>query len=205
MASYEEEDDDDDGNLKAPNQMLTSLPRAHAAQHHYAPNLAHRTSHDGYVETIKEGSTSKGKKPETNIFGSHKGPVKGRKWDHVRDAEPVIVRGGDSPTASPWVPFIKASMYAPASNEDRKIVTPEFLQQQTPGYARPWIGDLEQNEGSEKFSAIFTSKKKRKNLLTRIQVCLWPDLKSFVDVRSDLFSCTRLFLSSSDSQSSQLQ
>ncbi|KAG4430351.1 hypothetical protein IFR05_014170 [Cadophora sp. M221] len=168
VASYEEEEDDD--NPKGPRQMLSSLPRAHAAQHHYAPALSHRTSHDGYVETIKEGSI--GKKPDTGFFGGHREPVKGRKWDHVRDAEPVIMQGGDVPTASPWVPFIKSSMYAPAPYEDRKIVTPEFLQQQTPGYERPWRGDMEQGEGSEKFSALMYSKKKRKSLLVRFQRAL---------------------------------
>ncbi|KAH9221330.1 hypothetical protein DL95DRAFT_328020 [Leptodontidium sp. 2 PMI_412] len=170
VASYEEEEDDD--NPKGPNQMLSSLPRAHAAQHHYAPTLSHRTSHDGYVETIKEGSIGKGKKPETGFFGGHREPVKGRKWDHVRDAEPVIMQGGDVPTASPWVPFIKSSMYAPSPYEDRKIVTPEFLQQQTPGYERPWRGDMEQGEGSEKFSALMYSKKKQKSLLVRFQRAL---------------------------------
>lgn len=61
-------------------------------------------------------------------------------------------------------------MYAPSQNEDRKIVTPEFLQQQTPGYDRPWRGDLEAGEDSEKFSSLLYSKKKRKTLLKRIQV-----------------------------------
>ncbi|KAG4415131.1 hypothetical protein IFR04_011723 [Cadophora malorum] len=169
VASYEEEDD---GNPKAPSQMISSLPRAHAAQHHYAPgpSFARRTSQDGFVETVKEGSNAK--KPETGFFGGHREPVKGRKWDHIRDAEPVIMQGGDIPTASPWVPFIRSSMYAPAPNEDRKIVTPEFLQQQTPGYERPWRGDLEQGEGSEKFSALIYSKKKRKSLLVRFQRAL---------------------------------
>jgi len=172
VASYEEEDD---GNPKAPSQMISSLPRAHAAQHHYAPgpSFARRTSQDGFVETVKEGSNAK--KPETGFFGGHREPVKGRKWDHIRDAEPVIMQGGDIPTASPWVPFIRSSMYAPAPNEDRKIVTPEFLQQQTPGYERPWRGDLEQGEGSEKFSALIYSKKKRKSLLVRFQVCIDTD------------------------------
>lgn len=74
------------------------------------------------------------------------------------------------PSSSQWVPFIKASTYAPAQNEDRRIVTPEFLQQQTPGYNRPWRGDLENGDDSEKFSAMFYSRKKRKTLVKRAQV-----------------------------------
>ncbi|CZT43643.1 uncharacterized protein RSE6_03709 [Rhynchosporium secalis] len=173
VASYEEEDGD---SPKASSQLLSAPPRAHAAQHHYAPNapnapiLATRMSHDGYIETIREGSAIK--KTETGFFGGVKEPVRGRKWDHVRDAEPVIMQGGDVPTASPWIPFIKSSMYAPTTNEDRKIVTPEFLQQQTPGYNRPWRGDLEQGEGSEKYSTHLHSKKKRKTFLVRSQRAL---------------------------------
>lgn len=112
------------------------------------------------------------KKPETGFFGGHKEPVKGRKWDHARDADPVIVQSGDVPVRSPWVPFIKSSMYAPAQDEDRRLVTPEFLQQQTPGYAKPWRGDLEVGEENEKFSALFRSKKKRKTIFKRLQVWL---------------------------------
>ncbi|PBP24749.1 hypothetical protein BUE80_DR004306 [Diplocarpon rosae] len=164
VASYEDEDDVPIN--KATDRLLSPLPRAHSAQHHYTPtDPTRRESKDGYVDLIDERTNQK----ETGFFGGHKGPVKGRKWDHIRDSEPVIVQGGDLPTSSPWVPFIKSSMYAPARNEDRKVVTPEFLQQQTPGYDKPWRGDAENGEGSEKFSTLLYSKKKRKTLLGRIQ------------------------------------
>ncbi|KAI6716569.1 hypothetical protein JHW43_000828 [Diplocarpon mali] len=164
VASYEDEDDVPIN--KATDRMLSSLPRAHSAQHHHSPtNPMRRESKDGFVDLIDERIIQK----ETGFFGGHKGPVKGRKWDHLRDSEPVIMQDGDFPASSSWVPFIKSSMYAPAQNENRTIVTPEFLQQQTPGYDKPWRGDAENGDGSEKFSALLYSKKKRKTMLSRVQ------------------------------------
>ncbi|EKD18715.1 uncharacterized protein L3040_002141 [Drepanopeziza brunnea f. sp. 'multigermtubi'] len=161
VASYE--DEDDIPSSQPSDRVLSSLPRAHSAQHHYAPtNPTRRISQDGFIDSIDEETKAKN---ETGFFGGHREPVKGRKWDHIRDSEPVIMHEADMPSSSAWVPFIKSSMYAPARNEDRKIVTPEFLRQQTPGYDKPWRGDLENGEESEKFSTLLYSKKKRKTLL----------------------------------------
>ena len=62
-------------------------------------------------------------------------------------------------------------MYGPALSEDGKLVDEEFLQQQTPGYQKPWRGDLEGNEDSEKLTGLLHLRKQRRSLIKRLQVC----------------------------------
>lgn len=106
-----------------------------------------------------------GKKPETGFFGSQ--PVRGRKWDHRRDGDPVIMRASDQ-NASPWRQYIKASMYGPGPAESERV-DEEFLRQQTPGYDTPWVGDLEGGD-SEKLSGLLRSKRRRRGFFKTIQV-----------------------------------
>ena len=127
-------------------------------------------SQDGYVDTyddVSHGGLEK--KPETGFFGGHKGPVKGRKWDHARDGDPVIMQS--LPTSSAWRLFVKSSMYGPALEEDGKRVDEEFLQQQTPGYQKPWRGDLEGSDDPEKFAGLLHNKKKQRSMMQKAQVC----------------------------------
>ena len=110
------------------------------------------------------------KRTETGFFG-HKEPVRGRKWDHARDGEPVIMKSGIPQHSSPWGTFIKSSMYGPPLSESAKRVDEEFLRQQTPGYEKPWRGDLESNEDPDStFTGLLYSKKKRRTFINRFQV-----------------------------------
>jgi hypothetical protein len=110
------------------------------------------------------------KKPETGFFGGQKQPVRGRKWDHARNGDPVIMQSGATPNSSPWRTYIKSSMYGPGLVEDGKLVDEEFLNQQTPGYEKPWRGDIEGNDGPETLAGLFYNKKQQKSLLKRWQV-----------------------------------
>ena len=145
-------------------------------------------SQDGYVDNfddVSQGGLEK--KPETGFFGGHREPVKGRKWDHARDGDPVIMQS--LPTSSPWRTYIKSSMYGPAQEEDGKLVDPKFLQQQTPGYQKPWRGDLEDPGDPEK--GILHNRKKQRSIIRKIQVGhLSTQCKSFADKHSTTSSCT---------------
>lgn len=158
--------------MKPSDRLLSSPSRAHSAAHPHTPtNPSRRISQDGYVddyEDVLSGTNSK--KPETGFFGGHREPVKGRKWDHAREGDPVIMQSGVIPTSSPWRAYIKSSMYGPSSSEDGKIVDEDFLREQTPGYNKPWRGDIESNDDPEKVSSIIHSRKKRKSLMKRVQV-----------------------------------
>ncbi|KAN0104699.1 hypothetical protein V8E51_010444 [Hyaloscypha variabilis] len=150
-----------------PTDRLIAPSRAHPPQHQFAPsNPPRRMSQDGYVDTFDDVSHGGlGKKAETGFFGGHKEPVKGRKWDHARDGDPVIMQS--LPTSSPWRMYIKSSMYGPAQDEDGKVVDPRFLQQQTPGYQNPWRGDLEHNGDPEK--GLLHNRKKQRSTIRKIQ------------------------------------
>ncbi|KAH8784235.1 hypothetical protein F5882DRAFT_404631 [Hyaloscypha sp. PMI_1271] len=148
-----------------PTDRLLAPSRVHPPQHQFVPsNLARRMSQDGFVDTYDDVSGLE-KKPETGFFGGHKEPVKGRKWDHARDGDPVIMQSLS--TSSPWRMYIKSSMYGPAQGEDGKVVNPNFLQQQTPGYQKPWRGDLERNGDPEK--GLLHNKKKQKSMMRKVQ------------------------------------
>ena len=146
ISSFEE----GDGELITANpthHILSAPSRAHAAEHHYAPTqLTRKVSQDGYVDEYDEAARGLlEKKAKTRFFGKHQEPVRGRKWDHVRESEPVILQAGtQNPTK--WAAYIKSSMYGPQIGEDSELVSNDVLQQQTPGYEKPWRGDLESND-----------------------------------------------------------
>jgi hypothetical protein len=146
--------------------------RAHSAQHHHSPiPTPRRTSQDGYVDTYDDALHGVAeKKSETGFWGGHREPVRGRKWDHKRDGDPIILQSDAVPRMSPWRTYVKSTMYGPALEEDRRPVDEEFLQQQTPGYEKPWRGDLEGNAESDTLVGIFHNKKRQKSLLKRLQV-----------------------------------
>jgi len=129
-------------------------------------------SQDGYVDTYDDASHGMNeKKTDTGFFGGHREPVRGRKWDHARDGDPVIMQSGVLPTSSPWRTYIRSSMYGPSLTEDGKMVNEDFLRQQTPGYEKPWRGDLEGNEDPDTLSGLLHSKKKQRSLIKRLQAC----------------------------------
>jgi len=61
-------------------------------------------------------------------------------------------------------------MYGPPLDEDAERVDNEILQQQTPGYQRPWRGDLEGVDDPEKhIRGLIHSKKQRRTVVKRFQ------------------------------------
>lgn len=111
------------------------------------------------------------KKQETKIFGGKRLPVKGRKWDHARDKAPVILQASKAPVTGPeWRTYIKSSQYGPGLSEDGKQVDEDFLRNQTPGYEKPWRGDIEDEDDPEKYGNIFRNRKKQRSLYARMKV-----------------------------------
>lgn len=63
--------------------------------------------------------------------------MRGRKWDHLRSAEPVIVAGYSPVTAQPamaWQEFIHSSAWGHMPNEKSEVVDPDFLNQLQPTF-----------------------------------------------------------------------
>lgn len=156
-----------------PKKVSTPL-RIHPAQHNSTPTQAsRRISLDGYVDSDEDTYNAiSDKKVESGFFGGLREPVRGRKWDHARDAEPVIVRSGVQPNTAVWRTFVKASTYGVPGGEDRKLVDQTFLNNLTPGYDRPWCGDLEKgiNGDDDNITSLIYNKKKRETFIKRVQV-----------------------------------
>ena len=165
-------EDGEDVSSKPTDRLLSSPSRSHPAQHHYTPsNTARRMSQDGFVDTYDDAAHGMAeKKTDTGFFGGHREPVKGRKWDHARDGDPVIMQSGVLPTSSPWRTFVKASMYGPGMSEDVEKKNAKFLRDQTPGYEKPWRGDLESNDDPDTLSNLLHNKKRQRSLFKRVQV-----------------------------------
>jgi len=126
-----------------------------------------RRSQDGYVDSDNDTSEeTPAKSPERGFFGGSKEPDKGRKWDHARQGDPVILQAGGS---SPWKTFVKSSMYGPALDEDGRRVDESFLEEQTPGYVQPWRGDVEGGD-PEKALGLTRRKIRQRMWYQRIQV-----------------------------------
>lgn len=74
--------------------------------------------------------------------------IRGRKWDHLRTAEPVILSGYDAVTAQrreAWRDFVQSSRWGRSPNERSHIVDPEKLDELQPGLNT----DLELNLGDK--------------------------------------------------------
>ena len=67
-----------------------------------------------------------------------KGANRGRKWDHLRSAEPVIVhRYSRATPSSPWNGFLQSSRYGHILNEESEIVDPDMLEKLQPNFNSP--------------------------------------------------------------------
>jgi hypothetical protein len=166
---------DDDPYAKATDSLLRPA-QAVPANHHYAasksggsgsgsPTLTRRKSKDGYMDTDDDSST----KPAEmrGLFGGPRDPAKGRKWDHAREGDPVIM-SIQNPSSSPWSTFLASSRYGAPQDEEHEIVDPEFLEKQTPGYDAPWRGDVEGGD-PEKALGLLSKKNRRKKGLVWYQ------------------------------------
>ncbi|KAF7863203.1 hypothetical protein EAF04_007286 [Stromatinia cepivora] len=165
------EDDNDPAPLQP--KRVPTPSRIHPAQHNSTQTQSsRRISLDGYVDSDDDTYNAiSDKKVETGFFGGLREPVRGRKWDHARDAEPVIVRSGILPNAAVWRTFIKASTYGIPEGEEHTLVDQAFLNNLTPGYDRPWCGDLEKGEGDDddNITSLIYNKKKRETFIKRVQ------------------------------------
>lgn len=66
------------------------------------------------------------------------GAERGRKWDHLRTAEPVIVSGFRSAKpGSPWREFVQSSEYGHLPNEEAYVVDFDELDKLQPGFNNP--------------------------------------------------------------------
>ncbi|KAI2623491.1 hypothetical protein GGS26DRAFT_565722 [Hypomontagnella submonticulosa] len=100
--------------------------------------LKRRVSKDGYVDWVDEKHDHVSKLP---VFLRKRADRPGRRWDHLRTAEPVIMGlGYRAPNEDPyerWRDFIRSSSYGRNPDDEFEVVPYEVLEQQMPGLDKP--------------------------------------------------------------------
>jgi hypothetical protein len=97
-------------------------------------------SKDGYVydnPAVLGLEESKRSRARLRKFLKRKdGAERGRKWDHLRSAEPVIVPRYIRAAApdSPWRSYVQSSRYGRLPNEEAQIIDAEDLEKLQPGF-----------------------------------------------------------------------
>ncbi|KXJ95695.1 hypothetical protein Micbo1qcDRAFT_157722 [Microdochium bolleyi] len=101
-------------------------------------HLKRRVSKDGYVDWVDEKYDHVSKLP---VFMRKRADKPGRRWDHLRTADPVIMGlGYRDPHEDPyarWRDFVHSSSYGRDQAEVSQIVPYEELQAQMPGLDQP--------------------------------------------------------------------
>ncbi|KAI1767319.1 hypothetical protein GGR53DRAFT_483053 [Hypoxylon sp. FL1150] len=100
--------------------------------------LKRRVSKDGYVDWVDEKHDRVSKLP---IFLRKRADRPGRRWDHLRTAEPVIMGlGYRAPNEDPyerWRDFIGSSSYGRNPQDEYEVVPNDVFNQQMPGLDQP--------------------------------------------------------------------
>ncbi|KAK0701671.1 hypothetical protein B0T26DRAFT_607185, partial [Lasiosphaeria miniovina] len=118
-------------------------PRALPPQHNHAPSAPQRrVSKDGFVDMGQGGGGNdrdKGARAKLlRLLRRRNAAERGRKWDHLRSAEPVIVHRFSRATPnSPWRSFVQSSRYGHLPNEESQIIDPETLDKLQPYFNNP--------------------------------------------------------------------
>ncbi|KAI1281101.1 hypothetical protein F5Y07DRAFT_355375 [Xylaria sp. FL0933] len=101
-------------------------------------SLKRRVSKDGYVEWVDE---KHGRVSRLPVFLRKRADRPGRKWDHLRSAEPVIMglgyRAPDEDPYERWRDFIHSSSYGQDPNDHYEVVSQESFDQMMPGLNNP--------------------------------------------------------------------
>ncbi|KAK4159767.1 hypothetical protein QBC43DRAFT_122534 [Cladorrhinum sp. PSN259] len=118
-------------------------PRATAANHNHTPGQLHRrVSRDGFVwenpGPVAEGANKKTRARVRKFLLRKDAAERGRKWDHLRSAEPVIVpRYSRTNSDSRWVTYLRSSQYGHLPNEESQIVDQAVLKEFQPTFDDP--------------------------------------------------------------------
>lgn len=128
-------------------QLRLLNPPSPAVQSHHnsSPSeVQRRVSKDGWIDPddplLGQGKGTRGRIPHILRYG--RASMRGRKWDHLRSAEPVILSGFQPATRSTqpnlaWQDFVHSSAYGPMPNENSTVVDPEILDKLQPNFANP--------------------------------------------------------------------
>ncbi|KAI1393956.1 uncharacterized protein F4822DRAFT_424416 [Hypoxylon trugodes] len=130
--------DEDAHGSKHKDHVKPPQPSVHPEQSKGNHQLKRRVSKDGYVDWVDEKHDHVSKLP---VFLRKRADRPGRRWDHLRTAEPVIMGlGYRAPNEDPyerWREFIRSSSYGRDLDEEAEVVPYEVLERQMPGLTQP--------------------------------------------------------------------
>ncbi|KAI9896976.1 hypothetical protein N3K66_007998 [Trichothecium roseum] len=123
--------------------LLFPPSRTHDAQHNSTPSAPQRrVSKDGFINvedpSLGPAQDSRAKIPHFLRYG--RASMRGRRWDHLRSAEPVIVAGYMPTTMRPsngWQGYIHSSAYGPLPNEDSEVLDFDNWEKLQPNFGMP--------------------------------------------------------------------
>ncbi|OAA47829.1 hypothetical protein NOR_02319 [Metarhizium rileyi] len=123
-------------------QLRLLQPPAHIVQHqtNSSPNpTQRRVSKDGFVAwddpSLGPAQSARARIPHFLRYG--RASMRGRKWDHLRSNEPVIVsnyRPAPNQSATSWHDFLRSSSWGRTPNEESQVVDPRVLDQLQPTF-----------------------------------------------------------------------
>ncbi|KAI1395692.1 hypothetical protein F4819DRAFT_477688 [Hypoxylon fuscum] len=113
-------------------------PTAHPEQSKGSRPLRRRVSKDGFVDWVDEKHDRVSRLP---VFLRKRADRPGRRWDHLRTAEPVIMGlGYRAPNEDPyerWRDFVRSSSYGRNPDDEYDVVPYETMDQQMAGLGQP--------------------------------------------------------------------
>ncbi|KAI1811542.1 hypothetical protein GGS20DRAFT_562547 [Poronia punctata] len=113
-------------------------PTVRPEQNRGSHPLKRRVSKDGYVDWVDEKYGRVSKLP---VFLRKRADRPGRRWDHLRTSEPVIMGLGYRPPHEDpydrWRDFIHSSSYGQDPNDQYEVVGNDVLTQLMPGLDNP--------------------------------------------------------------------
>lgn len=121
--------------------VITRPPASIRPEHNGVPTEPRRDTH-----TTHHTADDDQDEYDAEAASSHKGfraPLfkrrAGRRWDHLRSAEPVIVSQFRAPleAQSPWHEFVASSRYPHVPNEESEIVSEEDMAKFQPSFGYP--------------------------------------------------------------------
>ncbi|GJN67010.1 hypothetical protein VFPFJ_00815 [Purpureocillium lilacinum] len=124
-------------------RLLSPPSRTVRPQHNSTPDQPRRrVSKDGFVawEDPQLGPAQDARARIPHFLRHGRASMRGRKWDHLRTADPVIVPGYYSPaTAAPalaWHEFLHSSAWGRAPGEESEVVDYEAMRKLQPTFDR---------------------------------------------------------------------
>ncbi|EGY18854.1 hypothetical protein VD0002_g7451 [Verticillium dahliae] len=139
-------------------RLLRPPQRSVLPQHNYDPSeTERRISKDGFVDWAQDPLSLQRSPPNRRLtvqklLRGRRGQ-QGRKWDHLRSAEPVVVAayappapGNTGGAAAVWRHYVQSTVYGRAQGEDSEVVDPEMLDKLQPDFNRPFDNPLHPHE-----------------------------------------------------------